>query len=68
MTKEEIAELPEKVRSIIVADLPEDMRGIKKCGKTLKFLPHFSIYLLLFCCIPNANTLHREPLWHRDFL
>lgn len=26
-TKEEIAELPEKVRSIIVADLPEDMRG-----------------------------------------
>ena len=27
LTKEEIAELPEKVRSIIVADLPEDMRG-----------------------------------------
>ena len=27
LTKEEIAELPEKVRSIIVADLPENIRG-----------------------------------------
>ena len=44
LTKEEIAELPEKVRSIIVADLPGRYARIKKMWQTLKFLPHFSIY------------------------
>ena len=58
LTKEEIAELPEKVRSIIVADLPEDMRGSKNVALTLKFLPHFYYLFITFLLYTNMTTIH----------